>query len=310
MHSYKKSVPDYSVKAARRVVVVPDVHRDLEKAKMCLRAAGVIDTEGAWCGGKTVVVQVGDQVDGGDRGPCASRPRHKCGEATKGDVEVLRFFNRLHVAAKKQGGAVYCLAGNHELMNVQGDFSYAGTDVCEKCERIRAAAFRPGGAVAKVIATSRAVVLKIGRLVFCHAGLLPWHTRAMKPAHLNRVFTEYLVGNPVSRLELELFERVTMQNDGALFNRAYSPSRHVPAAEMDAVLREVDADHMVVGHNAHSPGVTSLHGGRVWVVDPGMSAAVMGGRGVVLEIKTLTSRERRDHPRQPPPRHSFRVVYA
>nr|WRJ69482.1 calcineurin-like phosphoesterase [Oceanusvirus sp.] len=310
MHSYTKSVPDYEIKAARRIVVVPDVHRDLEKAKLCLRAAGVIDGRGEWKGEKTVVVQVGDQVDGGDRGPQVASRKHRCGEATKEDLSVLRFFNRLHLAARKAGGAVLSLAGNHELMNVHGDFSYSGTDGCETCERARATMFRPGGAAAKLLATSRVIVLKVGRIVFCHAGLLPWHARAMHPERLNKVFTEHLVGNQVSRPDIDLFDRVTMQSDGALFNRSYTPSRHVSASEMDAVLREVDADHMIIGHNAHAPGVTPLHGGRVWVVDPGMSSAVMSGRAAVLEIMTLTPRERRDHPRQPAPRHSFRVVYA
>lgn len=281
--SYTKTVPDYAVPAARRVVVVPDVHRDLDKARACLRVAGLIDEAGRWSGGATVVVQVGDQVDGGERRAGAPR-KHVCGEATREDVAVLRFFNRLHADARAHGGAVYSLAGNHELMNVYGDFSYSGTDGCEACESKRWAAFRPGGAAARALATSRLVVLKVGRIVFCHAGLLPWHVRAMRPPELNRVFSEFLVGNRVGPAELELFRRVTMQPDGALFNRGYSPWDHVPAAEMDAVLRELDADHMVVGHNAHSPGVTALHGGRAWVVDPGMSRAVLDGTPAALEI--------------------------
>jgi hypothetical protein len=42
---------------------------------------------------------------------------------------------------------------------------------------------------------------------------------------------------------------------------------------------------MVIGHHAHDPGITSLHGGRLWVVDPGMSAAVMDGTPRVLVIR-------------------------
>jgi hypothetical protein len=51
--------------------------------------------------------QVGDILDRGDH-----------------ELSILRMFRRLAKQAAKDGGAVYLVNGNHEIMNVAGDFRY------------------------------------------------------------------------------------------------------------------------------------------------------------------------------------------
>ncbi|AUF82472.1 calcineurin-like phosphoesterase [Tetraselmis virus 1] len=309
MYSYLKTVPT-EIESESRIIVVPDVHSDLKKAKECLRLAGVLNRKDEWVGGNTIVVQIGDQVDGGERGPVVKRKEHVCNLATKRDVSVIRFFNKLHNKAIEDGGAVYCIVGNHEMMNVYGDFRYAGIDDCEKCARVRGLAFQKGGAVARILATTRNIYIKIGRIVFVHAGFLPWHLKAMgmQPHRINNTFTNMLLGNPVSQIDQAVFDRVTMDMQGILTNRSYTPDRHISVVEVDEVLDYLDADHMIIGHNAHQQGITPLHGGRVWVVDPGMSYSVMNSEAAILEI---TPRENLSlqvsHPQR---RHSFRVMNA
>lgn len=280
-----RTVPDRAPDA-ERIVVVPDIHRDLDKARRCLRVAGVVDESDRWTGGRTVVVQVGDQVDGADRSGRGNQRRHVCHEALRRDVDVLRYFNAIHERAREHGGAVYSLVGNHEMMNVHGMFQYADTDGCPRCERVRAAAFAPGGAVARLLATTRAVCLRVGRVVFVHAGFLPWHLTAVggRPEALNALLTDVLLGNPLGAAEHALFDRVCMQQDGALTNRAFTPDRHIPRAEAAKIMRTLDADHMVIGHNANPHGIVSLYGGMVLVCDPGVSGAVLDARPQVLEI--------------------------
>lgn len=305
MFSYKKTVPDVVEEQPQRIIVVPDVHRDLRKAKACLRAAGCLSKNGgAWIGGATVVVQIGDQIDGQDRS--GARPeRHRCHEATREDLGVLRFFNALHEAARKKGGAVYSLVGNHELMNVQGLFQYADTHGCPDCETARAAAFSPGGEAARILATTRAVYLKIGRVAFCHAGLLPWHIQAMagRPERLNRIMTDVLLGHPVPDHERGMFWRVCMDHQGALTNRSFGPDRHISEAETRHVLDMLRADHMVIGHNVNPKGIVPLHMDLVFVCDPGMSRGILDAAPQVLEITRSPGRSQRDP-------LSFRVIYG
>ncbi len=93
--------------AGPRIVAVGDVHGDLAAFKEILAEAGVLDASGAWVGGETVLVQVGDLID---RGP-----------NMRG---TLDFVMKLEQEAARHGGRVVCLLGNHEVMNMTGDLRY------------------------------------------------------------------------------------------------------------------------------------------------------------------------------------------
>ncbi|KAL0417757.1 UNVERIFIED_CONTAM: Shewanella-like protein phosphatase 2 [Sesamum radiatum] len=91
----------------RRLIAIGDLHGDLPKTKKALRLAGLIGPEDRWSGGSATVVQVGDIFDrGGD------------------EIKLLYFFEKLKREAAKAGGLVITLNGNHEIMNVDGDFRY------------------------------------------------------------------------------------------------------------------------------------------------------------------------------------------
>ncbi|MEP6993753.1 MAG: metallophosphoesterase [Acidobacteriota bacterium] len=92
------------------IVAVGDVHGDLPAFKRILVAAGVLDGRGAWVGGQTVLVQVGDLID---RGP-----------SMRG---TLDFVMSLEQEAGKQGGRVVSILGNHEIMNITGDLRYVAS---------------------------------------------------------------------------------------------------------------------------------------------------------------------------------------
>ncbi|KAK3016559.1 hypothetical protein RJ639_005820 [Escallonia herrerae] len=88
-----------------RLIAVGDLHGDLQKAQQALRLAGIVDSAGGWCGGAATLVQVGDVLDrGGD------------------EIRILYFLERLKRQAAKSGGKVITMNGNHEIMNIDGDF--------------------------------------------------------------------------------------------------------------------------------------------------------------------------------------------
>lgn len=70
-------------------------------------AAGLVDRAGRWTGGRTIVVQTGDIAD---RGP--------------GSLKIIRELRRLQLEARRTGGKVIALVGNHEAMNITGDLRY------------------------------------------------------------------------------------------------------------------------------------------------------------------------------------------
>ncbi|MGE5237723.1 MAG: metallophosphoesterase [Chloroflexota bacterium] len=91
----------------RRRVVVGDVHGEFQGFTEILRHAGVIDGAGDWSGKDTVLIQTGDVIDRGPR-----------------SLECVALLRMLQRQARRTGGKVVRLCGNHELMLLQGDYRY------------------------------------------------------------------------------------------------------------------------------------------------------------------------------------------
>ena len=90
-----------------RVVAVGDVHGAYDAFVGILRTAGLIDERQRWVGSKAHLVQTGDVVD---RGPDSRK--------------ALDLLEKLQGDARKAGGAVHPLIGNHEAMRLLGDMRY------------------------------------------------------------------------------------------------------------------------------------------------------------------------------------------
>ena len=91
--------------SATRIVAVGDVHGSFEGLTAILQTAGIIDAKQQWAGGKTIFVQTGDIYDRGDTAR-----------------QALDLLMRLEGQARRAGGRVEALLGNHEVVNILGDF--------------------------------------------------------------------------------------------------------------------------------------------------------------------------------------------
>jgi hypothetical protein len=90
-----------------RVVVFGDLHGDYGKFHDMLARAGLIDARDNWSGGATHLVQVGDVPD---RAPDTRK--------------ILDLLIKLEPQARRAGGYLHALIGNHEAMNMEGDLRY------------------------------------------------------------------------------------------------------------------------------------------------------------------------------------------
>jgi hypothetical protein len=102
-----RKVDDYHWAGVERVIAIGDLHGDYGQYIKVMESAGLIDKNGKWSGGKTHLVQTGDITDRGDD----SR-------------KIIDHLVKLKKQAKKKGGYVHLLIGNHETMNVIGDLRY------------------------------------------------------------------------------------------------------------------------------------------------------------------------------------------
>lgn len=90
-----------------RVVAIADLEGDYDKFTDMLHTAQLIDARNNWTGGATHLVQLGDIPD---RGPNTRM--------------VMDLLIRLEPQARRAGGRVHALIGNHEAMNIEGDLRY------------------------------------------------------------------------------------------------------------------------------------------------------------------------------------------
>ncbi|MBC8328947.1 MAG: metallophosphoesterase [Planctomycetes bacterium] len=268
--------PDTRAAAPPRIVAFGDVHGDLDATLRALRLAGAVDPDGQWCGGRLVVVQTGDQLDRGDD-----------------EAEILLLFERLAEQAAAAGGAFHSLLGNHELMNVAGDFRYVTPGGfadfegrvdfdpedpelarLEPAQRARAAALRPGGHYARLLATHDVILVLEGN-VFVHGGVLPAHLE-YGVERINRETRAWLRGE-AGRPE------IYAAPDSPIWARSYSLDPGPEAAvTARAVLDALRAERMIVGHTIQEGGITNTCGGLVWCVDVGMAGAYGGPVEVLL----------------------------
>lgn len=177
-----------------RIVAIGDVHGAADNLVQILQAAGLIDAAQRWSGGTARLIQNGDFTDRGQ------------------DVrKVIDLLMRLEGEAKRAGGRVDVLFGNHEGMNVLHDLRDVSADAYatfadtrsedrrrrawETHDRIarRAGvtlnrdtwmvahppgyveylqAFGPTGRYGRWI-RERKAILQVGDTIFMHAGLVP-----------------------------------------------------------------------------------------------------------------------------------------
>jgi len=168
----------------QRIVSFGDVHGDLAALTNLLRTAKVLDNQFNWCGGETLLVQVGDVLDRGDH-----------------ELACFYLLCRLSKQAQEAGGGIILLHGNHEAMNAVGLFNYADAEGNVEFEEIigrgvdkyfqnqrwriqfagnqpsRWAACEPGGLLAQPLLSKLKVAVVVGRSVFVHAGLTAEHLK-------------------------------------------------------------------------------------------------------------------------------------
>ncbi|GFR41016.1 hypothetical protein Agub_g1448 [Astrephomene gubernaculifera] len=284
--------PPTYVTATGRIVAIGDLHGDLEKAVEALMLSNVISVseEGtvSWVGGDTVVVQLGDVLDRGDV-----------------EIGIINMLRYLDVEARRHGGAVYMLNGNHESLNVLGDFRYVtpgafaesalygGLSESELRDfklvaQVRYSLYRPGGQLAREFARNP-TVLVVNDTVFAHGGLLPTHTE-YGIERINREVAAWMRGDLAPDGGPCKPPVVAMGANSVMWNRSLSKDfaspneRYHACRNLQQALARVGGRRLVVGHTPQVGGANCECDNRVWRIDVGMSQGVLNRPVQVLEI--------------------------
>lgn len=253
----------YEYPECERIIIIGDIHGDLKRFKNILINAKIINNNLEWIAEpqNTIVIQLGDQIDS------INRSNEVINWEVLEDTDMIYFTNTLNNIAISKGGKVISLIGNHELMNTQGNFTYVSK---KSFKDTRLLDYYPNGNLSTIL-SKRPVVLKIGKLFFCHAGLKKFHLDLLKSynkdiSYVNILWKKYMLKELSNQEDIELFDKLLMDNNGILWNRELDTKN-----DNIYTLNEVQCIYMFIGHNTVEK--VSLLNDTTWFVDTGISRA-------------------------------------
>lgn len=229
--------------AQPKVVAIGDLHGDVVRGISAFTLAGLADPAGHWVGGTTWLVQTGDVLDRGPNGKT-----------------MFAWMAQIEREAEAAGGKAIFLNGNHEVMNLHGDWRYVADQAEFADEAARIAWMQRGEGAAWV--RSHQMTVQVGDTVFVHGGIdANWAELGI--AGLNRAFAAALDA-PKSKV---------LGDDGPLWNRVYLLAEPaVACAELTRALAKLGAKRMVVGHTRQDSGTIATRcEGALWGVDTGIA---------------------------------------
>lgn len=256
----------------KKIIVLGDIHADYDALILSLKKAKLINNKLGWIGGKTILIQIGDIVDG----------RARIGDWNgDNDLKVINYLIKLRINARKQGGDIFFLMGNHELMNYQGNFTYSGSNGIKVLggENKRLKYFKTKF---KDFMKTCYLAIKIGDWVFCHAGIPSVISNTFSIPDLNILFYEFLDNKLPPPIQKKFLE-ITSSEIGILTNRKFGNEKINCKKTIDT-LKNLKANHMVVGHTVQDK-INSVCNHKVWRIDVGISRAF--GNSDIKRIQLL-----------------------
>jgi Calcineurin-like phosphoesterase len=247
-------------KMVEKIVVIGDIHADYEILLAVLKKAGLINDKLEWIGGKTYLVMIGDLVDG------KARIDDWNGDS---DIKVINFLGKLIKLAKRKGGDVIILLGNHEFMNIRGNFNYSGSNGIKQM----------GGELKRLkyfnnqflsFAKKCFLAVNIGGWIFCHAGIVPEISKKYSIPKLNAMLHKFLSTQMNLHEDTVFFEIISGEN-GILTTREFG-TNNINCKRLISTLENLNANHMVIGHTVQEK-VNDICNKKLWRVDVGLSRA-------------------------------------
>jgi hypothetical protein len=281
------------------------VHGSYSQFTTVLRQAGLLEaSKDRWAGGKTHLVQLGDVPD---RAPDTRR--------------IFDLLMDLEKQAKKAGGMVHALIGNHEAMNMYGDLRYTvpeefasfrrsnSEEIRSEFYRMHEAELRSTGQGGKLNAQYQKEWEsqfplgflehrfefgpngKYGRWISRHDAVIRINDTlflhgGISPKYAGKTITEI---NEQVRRELNEFKLleggIVIDPEGPLWYRGLAIGAEAEMQpHLDALLTTHGVKRIVIGHTPTPGAILPRFGGKVVLADVGLSTAY-GGRLACLVIE-------------------------
>ena len=240
-----------------RIFAVSDIHGEYEAFVEVLLKGGIIDDSHRWVWGDGHLVVNGDVFDRGDL-----------------VTECLWLIYRLQQEARRAGGQVHFVLGNHELMVIRGDNRYIHKrylDGIARKSRIRHEdLYGPDMELGRWLRTLPTAI-RLNDILFVHGGISP---RMMASGlSLSGLSDAVRDGLDLSSAKVAFDDRVKLLygSEGPFWYRGfhYEVEGRYPKttdSDIDNILKHFAVNSIVVGHTGVD-SVMSFYDGKVYAVD-------------------------------------------
>lgn len=305
-----------AIEGVERVVAIGDVHGAHQQFVAILKAAGLIDTRERWSGGRAHFVQVGDILDrGGESRKSLDLLKRLEDEAARAGGRVHALLGN-HEVMRMLGDFRYVSAGEYAAFqddksrehwerayrSTRTDAEQRARSAGERFEEMvfRAQfekeiplgllemreAFAAGGEYGKWLRQHNTTV-NINGVQFLHGGISPAVAPLGCSAINDGVRAE--ISKNLERTRDNPRQALSTREDGPLWYRGLAlEDEQTFAPQVDAILKDIGARAMVIGHTVAPNGVIRPRfNQRVFQIDTGMLDADFfpGGKPSALEIK-------------------------
>ncbi len=254
-----KSINDEPVtyQGVSRILAIGDIHGHYNALVKYLQINNVIDQNLNWTWGDGHIVFLGDVFDRGN-------------EVT----ESLWFIYQLDLKARKHGGRVHMLLGNHEVMVMLNDTRYLN----RKYEFFSNyfirdyADFYNLNAVLGNYLRTRNTVITINDCIFSHAGISPSiFQRRLSFEKINLLLQKFLSVNPEMPMLNADLTSLVLNAEGPLWYRGYildgiAGTAGITERQVRSILKYYGMSKMVIAHT-EVKRMVSLFDGRVIAID-------------------------------------------
>jgi len=252
-----------------KLFAISDIEGNFHAFVKTLIGNGVIDEEFQWSYGDGHLVLVGDFFDRG-----------------LNVTACLWLIYELEAQAAKAGGMVHFILGNHEEMNLSGDYRYVRSKyrtVAKKLECSYGEMFDNNTELGRWL-RSKNMIEKIGETIYVHAGLSPQMAGCqLSLEEINEICHAH-IGKKQDELQTKGASiSLVFAKTGPLWYRGFFGEK-LEEATVATILDHFGAKHVVVGHTIVDE-IATLHNGRVVAIDVKHSEHVANARPNALYME-------------------------
>jgi hypothetical protein len=254
---FKENTPSlYEFKNINKILIMGDIHGGYDSLVKFLLNNGIIDSQMNWNWDDGHLVFLGDIFDRGEK-----------------VTEALWLFYKLEHQAKKKGGFVHILLGNHEILVLLKNQIYIADKYYYLCKKLRLSygSFYSKNTVLGNWLRSKNTIIKIDDKLFVHAGISPEiKALGLSPDKLNEM-VQFFLNHPERNRKYGLqTKELIMGMKGPFWYRGYieedNNNKRVTSQELDSILDYYNVSKIFVGHSSVEK-ITNLYDNRVFMMD-------------------------------------------